>query len=592
MSALTLVVGGAPALATALQSTGKFAAVHPVATTGELRQLVGSGTLPGDPSGLVFLFADNLHSDLPQLTLETLVSKLAGSGRKVILLDLTSAGRQIVSANRQAGLLTGPFTLNATLGALAGLGLAVPPVESDMAFAQFDPVAGPAPQPQQQPQQESGDQGGWPDVSPQPANDAGGWNTLQPAESPDATPQPQPPQSPAAQEPANQWPQQPQDPAGGQSGWPSVPDAAESSQAEQAPVQQQQAPSPQGGMSLAQAAQMSRSEKPATQVTTPDWQDASGWAAAATETAAPAGPAPRGGVPVQHAPGRQRLGRVITVSTPKGGTGKTSLSLNLAAFLGMQVRAEGKTVALIDANYGQADIGKLLDVYSPNITELARDPQKVSVDLIAQSMVHRPELNLSLMLGPASPGEANPVYITPQLYNNVLDSLQQLYDYIIIDTQVAERFSSMHSDFSIPRADKLLVPVNPNHITLMNADTWLREICRPKHSGGIAFDDEKVGIILNMAMEGVECDVEDVMQELGSWSFVGAIPMTPVWQLAINRGEVVATYSYEELNQAFANILYATTGEQALLSSTSVVADSGATGLRGKLTSWLSKRSA
>lgn len=260
----------------------------------------------------------------------------------------------------------------------------------------------------------------------------------------------------------------------------------------------------------------------------------------------------------------RRRGFVITVTAPKGGTGKSSLTLNLAAYLGLRLRAEGKNVCVIDTNFQQADTGKYLNVYSPNITSIVKDPTALSRERLPEFLVHRPDLNISALLGPALPKDANPVFINSRLYSELLAILRELYDYILIDTPVAEKYHSIFQEFALPQADFILVPVAPNIPTLMNADMWLREITQPKHAGGLEIDVDRIGIILNRYEEGIECSEEEVVKELASWLYIGNIPETKEWKVCNNRNELVATRNYSELNEAFARVLHMATGEPSL----------------------------
>jgi MinD-like ATPase involved in chromosome partitioning or flagellar assembly len=566
---LAIVVGGAPAMAAALRASGAAVTVYEVSSTGGLRDVAAQ--LPTDPAASVFVFASNLEA-APGLDLDNLVGRLVGSGRGVVLLAVTPSAHDIVGRNRQAGVLTGPFTLNNMLGAVAGTGRAVVAVQDDAAFLTFDPVLGPAP--------------AFGPAGTGHAPSATAWEAMAPDGSGSSSWQ----QAPAVTAPAA--PLAAQAPAR-----PSLADFASPAQAKSAVTADVPARSLAALASAASAGPTAPATSAASEApdTTPAWSAAGGWGdATPTAGAAPAGaaelaPAPRGGMRVTHDQAVRRRGHVITITSPKGGTGKTSISINLAAYLGITLRGQGRTVCLVDANFGQADLGKAIDTYSPNIVDIARDPSVIHVDRIRQQLVHRPDLNLSILLGPASPRDANPVVITPKLYNQVLDVLKVLYDYILIDTQVAERFSSMHADFSIPRADTLLMPVTPNLATLMNADAYLRTICDAPNAGGQGFDERKVGILLNMAQDGVDCSEDDVIRELASWPYVGSLPLTPIWQKAQNNNELVVTYNYEELNRAFAAILWSATGEEALKLQTSAPIVAAPTSALGKFKGLLKK---
>lgn len=286
------------------------------------------------------------------------------------------------------------------------------------------------------------------------------------------------------------------------------------------------------------------------------------WAGAGEAFGAPAA---RAGAPV--AAPMQHRGFVITVAAPKGGTGKSTMSLNLAAYLGLRLRGTGKTVCLIDANVQQADTGKYLNAYTPNVEGVLKDVSAIHPDRIMSYLLHKPELNMSALLGPTTPEVANPLYFTGARYAQILDALKPNFDYIIIDTPVAELYHDMFVEFALPKADFIATTIAPNVATLMNTDGWLRQVVAPRAANGMGVDRDKIGIVLNRAQDDIGMSEDEVRRELGEWRYLGAIPETKEWQRCNNRNEVVATKNYHELNEAFATVLYAATGEELLAST-------------------------
>jgi MinD-like ATPase involved in chromosome partitioning or flagellar assembly len=262
---------------------------------------------------------------------------------------------------------------------------------------------------------------------------------------------------------------------------------------------------------------------------------------------------------------RQRDGLVIAVAVPKGGSGKSTLALNLGVWAGLRLRQSGKTVCVVDANYQQADIGKQLHRYTPNIVTLAKNPQDQDPQRIGQHILHMPNLHTSFLLGPTGVDDANPLWITPELYAHAIEVLRSCFDILIVDTQVAEFHSEMFDRFVIPHADFIAVPVTPDIVTLQNTDNWLQGICQSKHQGGKGFDRDRVGIILNMAQDGVGMGEPEVQRNLASWNFLGSVPASKVWQAARNEEEIVATRNYAEVNAAFSRILGAITHDPDIL---------------------------
>jgi MinD-like ATPase involved in chromosome partitioning or flagellar assembly len=261
----------------------------------------------------------------------------------------------------------------------------------------------------------------------------------------------------------------------------------------------------------------------------------------------------------------KRKGLVIAVAVSKGGSGKSTLALNLGVWAGLRLRQAGKTVCVVDANYQQADIGKQLHRYTPNIVTLAKNPLDQDPQRIGQHILHMPNLHTSFLLGPTGVDDANPLWITPELYAHAVEVLRSLYDVILIDTPVAEFHHDMFDRFVIPYADYIAVPVTPDIVTLQNTDNWLQGICQSAHQGGKGFDRDRIGIILNMAQDGVGMGEAEVQRNLAGWNFLGSVPASKVWQAARNEEEIVATRNYAEVNAAFSRILGSITQDPDIL---------------------------
>lgn len=240
-------------------------------------------------------------------------------------------------------------------------------------------------------------------------------------------------------------------------------------------------------------------------------------------------------------------------------------------------------MCLIDANFQQADTGKLLNVYFPNITQILKDEGSLTPERIEQYMVERRDFNTSFLLGPATPRDASPVFFNSRLYLQVIEVLKQNFDYILIDTPVAELYHDILRGFALPTADYIIAPITPAIHTLMNAEGWLRTITQPRHQGGDEIDPDKIGVVLNQAQDGVDCDEEQVRRDLYAWRFIGSVPMTPEWLRCVNNNEFVATKNIPVINESFANILYSATGEEILLRGMGAGDDSSSRGILSKL---------
>jgi cellulose biosynthesis protein BcsQ len=548
MTPLHLMVAGLPDLADRMAACGQFQQVHRSASMAQLRDaLAPLRTLPREQ--VAFIFSDTLTADIENLTLVSLISKLSNAGYPVVIVAQSPRAVEIVRANPSAGLLDIPVTVNSALAALHGLvpdaglqrhpegdievplGAAYP--ANDVVAPKFAaPTAPAAPRTPATP-------------SPQFTPPAFGAPSPQaPVVPAFGTPAPQAPATPAFGTPAPQAPAIPAFATPPVQGTPQPADPFARPKLDQAPP----------------AAPVFSA--PAFAPPAPDTP----YAGASNAPSTPlSGPVSRLGYEAVM-PKASRRGYVMSIAVPKGGAGKSTLTLNLAAFMGAVMRAHGKKVCVVDANVQQSDISKYIKKYEPNIIDLVQNQQLLSEDQILQGLVHRDDLNMSFLLGPATPDEANPEWVTPQLYAEIVRLLRKHYDYIFIDTPVAEKYHSLFRDFVLARSDYLIVPVNPNIATLLNTQNWLSSaVVAPAHQEGAGFAPEKVGIVLNRAKDNIDCSVEDVRANLSMWQFIGSVPETDEWQRANNRYQLVANMNYSELNEAFAEVLYRATGEEAMI---------------------------
>ena len=122
-------------------------------------------------------------------------------------------------------------------------------------------------------------------------------------------------------------------------------------------------------------------------------------------------------------------GKIITVYSPKGGSGCTTVATNLA----MTLQNEETTVALVDANLQYGDVAVFLNEQSKNsLVDLAPRADELDPEIVDEVLITHTKSGVRLLAAPSRPEYAENV--TGEQFGKVLRYLRRMYSYIVVDT--------------------------------------------------------------------------------------------------------------------------------------------------------------
>jgi pilus assembly protein CpaE len=190
---------------------------------------------------------------------------------------------------------------------------------------------------------------------------------------------------------------------------------------------------------------------------------------------------------------------VVSLFSPKGGVGRTTLAYNLAVALGQHHR-----VCLVDGSLQFSDLRGLLRVpaVAPSIVNLPTD--KIREQDLAD-VAWRDPSGIDILLAPPRIEMAE--MVTTRDIEKVLSILRQLYEFVIIDTRAA-----LSEDVLVflDSADLILQVLTYDSMAIrslaMAAETFTQ----------IGYPPHKLATVLNRADASGGFDKADVEQALGS----------------------------------------------------------------------------
>jgi pilus assembly protein CpaE len=126
--------------------------------------------------------------------------------------------------------------------------------------------------------------------------------------------------------------------------------------------------------------------------------------------------------------GSLKDGKIISIFSPKGGVGKTTLAVNLAVSL----QREETPVILVDGNMEFGDVMVFLNKQAKNsIVDLAPRADELDQDVIEEVTILHPESGIKVLAAPTRPEFAESV--NGDQFAQVLDFLRNFFSYVIVD---------------------------------------------------------------------------------------------------------------------------------------------------------------
>jgi pilus assembly protein CpaE len=217
---------------------------------------------------------------------------------------------------------------------------------------------------------------------------------------------------------------------------------------------------------------------------------------------------------------RAQLGRVITVFSPKGGTGKTVTASNLAASLAKQGR---KTLLLdLDLQFGDAAIVMGIEP-EKTVYDLVVAPGELDFEKLAGYTTKHP-CGLDILPAPLRPEDAE--LVTESKITRLLEVARECYDVIIVDTSPFFHGPMLST---LDRTDELLMLCGLDVPTLKNVRLALQTLEL------LSFPTSRIKFVLNRANTKVGLSKREVESAL-KVTIDAEVPSDRAVPICVNQG--------------------------------------------------------
>jgi pilus assembly protein CpaE len=225
-----------------------------------------------------------------------------------------------------------------------------------------------------------------------------------------------------------------------------------------------------------------------------------------------------------HDSGSGRHGKIVTVFSPKGGTGKTVTATNLAAAC---AKFEGRKTLLLDLDLQFGDAAIMLGIEpEKTIYDLVVAPGELDSEKLA-GYTTKHSSGLEVLPAPLRPEDAE--LVTEAKLGRLLEVARESFDVIVVDTSPI-----FHGPLlaTLDRTDELLLLCSLDVPTLKNLRLALQTLDL------LSFPKQRVRIVLNRSNSKVGMKPNEVEGALGM-KVRFEVPSDRAVPLSVNRGNPV-----------------------------------------------------
>lgn len=266
-----------------------------------------------------------------------------------------------------------------------------------------------------------------------------------------------------------------------------------------------------------------------------------------------------------------RNGTVVAVTSSKGGSGKSTVSMILASYLAKASRVSEEQnlersrlkVCVVDFDTRDGQLGFLNGQTSPTVFNIIGDSDVMGTDIpqsaIKKGIYSSPNIEADFIFAPRRTRHAKE--IKPQFYVSIIHELKDMYDYIILDTSV-NYLDPLLEEVAYPMADKIILVTDMGISSIMGMARWITETTSPIEKGGSGIDKGKIGITVNKVLDGVNMGADRIKKTAMGVPIIAMLPSAPkLITFKANTNSLDDVLLKRQINQSFKGLAQSIVGD-------------------------------
>lgn len=236
------------------------------------------------------------------------------------------------------------------------------------------------------------------------------------------------------------------------------------------------------------------------------------------------------------------MGKVIVITSGKGGVGKTTATANL----GSGLAKEGQKALLIDADIGLRNLDLVMGLENRIVFNLV-DVIEGKCRSYKQALIKDKRFDNLFLMPSAQSREKDAV--SPDQMKTLCEELRKDFDFILIDCPAGIEHGFKNA---VAGADEAIIVTNPEVSSIRDADRII---------GLLEADEDRrnIHIVINRIKEdkikrGDMLSIQDV-KEILSIDILGVIPEDEKILTSSNKGEPVVLDNNSKAGEAYRNIV-------------------------------------